>query len=107
MPGRPSTTSVIESPTGCTKQLISVAVSVVPAAELMRPAGMKPRSCASWNFASHCARRSSGSAVASARATRRRTSSTVRSCPLAYFSTRTSPEISCSGSGASALIFSL
>ena len=56
MPGLPSTTSVIESPTGCTKQLISVAVSEVPAAELMRPAGMKPRSCASANFASHCAR---------------------------------------------------
>ena len=54
---------MIESPTGCTKQLISVAVSVVPAAELMRPAGMKPRSCASWNFVSHCARLSSGSAM--------------------------------------------
>jgi hypothetical protein len=32
----------IESPTGCTKQLISVAASSVPAADWMRPAGMKP-----------------------------------------------------------------
>src|SRR4249920_954546 len=102
MPGLPSTTSVIESPTGCTKQLMSVAVSVVPAAELILPAGMKPCSCASRNFASHCARLSSASAIASARATRRRTSSTVRSEPLAYFSRSTSPEISCSGNGVAA-----
>jgi hypothetical protein len=47
MPGRPSTISEIESPTGCTKQLISVAQRSVPAAELMRPAGTKPFSCAS------------------------------------------------------------
>ncbi len=39
MPGRSSTASVMESPTGCTKQLMSVAASDVPAAELMRPAG--------------------------------------------------------------------
>jgi hypothetical protein len=97
MPGRWSSISVIESPTGCTKQLISVAVSWVPAAELMRPAGTKPRSCASRNFASQCARRSSASAWASAFATRRRTSPTVVSPPLAYFSISTSPEISCSG----------
>jgi len=30
MPGLPSMVSVIESPTGCTKQLMSVAVSEVP-----------------------------------------------------------------------------
>ncbi len=42
MPGRPSTDSETESPTGCTKQLISVARRSVPAAELMRPPGMKP-----------------------------------------------------------------
>jgi hypothetical protein len=65
---------VIESPTGCTKQLISVAVSWVPAAELMRPAGTKPRSCASRNFASQWARLSSASMAARARATRLRTS---------------------------------
>jgi hypothetical protein len=88
---------VTESPTGCTKQLISVAASVVPAALLMRPAGTKPFSCASRNLASQWARLSSDSMAASARATRRRTSATVCSSPLAYFSTRTSPEISCIG----------
>ena len=82
MPGLPSTTSVIESPTGCTKQLISVAVSDVPAAELMRPAGMKPRSCASRKRASQWARSASASAAASARATRARTSATVRLAAL-------------------------
>ena len=74
MPGLPSSGSAIESPTGCTKQLISVAESSVPAAELMRPAGMKPRSCASRKRASQCARCAGGSAAASARATRARTS---------------------------------
>ena len=34
MPGLPSTTSEIESPTGCTKQLISVALQSVPAADI-------------------------------------------------------------------------
>ncbi len=47
MPGLPSTTSEIESPTGCTKQLMSVACMGMPAAELMRPAGIKPASIAS------------------------------------------------------------
>jgi hypothetical protein len=42
MPGLPSTISEMESPTGCTKQLISVAWIWIPAAELMRPAGMNP-----------------------------------------------------------------
>ena len=57
MPGRPSTTSEIESPTGCTKQLISVACRFTPAAELMRPAGMKPSSCACRKRRSQWARR--------------------------------------------------
>jgi len=35
------------SPTGCTKQLISVAAMPVPAAELTRPPGMKPSTMAS------------------------------------------------------------
>jgi hypothetical protein len=97
MPGLPSTTSVMESPTGCTKQLMRVAVSEVPAAELMRPAGMKPRSCASRNLASHCRRDASGSAAASARATRARTSATEASPSLAYFSSSTSREMACAG----------
>jgi hypothetical protein len=99
MPGKPSSGIEIESPTGCTKQLISVAARPVPAAELMRPAGTKPRCCASRNLASHSARRASGSTAASARATRRRTSSTVRSSPFAYFSASTSALIGCAGSG--------
>jgi hypothetical protein len=52
----PSVTSVTESPTGWTKQLMSVAARSVPAAELIRPAGTKPCCCASRNFASQCAR---------------------------------------------------
>ena len=103
MPGLPSTNSVIESPTGCTKQLMSVAVSDVPAAELMRPAGMKPRSCASRNFASQWARFPSGSAAARARATRARTSAAEASPSLAYFSNSTSREMDCWGSVAAVL----
>jgi hypothetical protein len=34
------------SPTGCTKQLISVALRSVPAAELIRPPRMNPSPCA-------------------------------------------------------------
>ena len=97
MPGLPSTTSVMESPTPCTKQLISVAVSEVPAAESIRPAGMKPRSCASRNRASQWARFASGSTEASARATRARTSAAVASPPFAYFSRRTSWEMGWAG----------
>src|SRR5713101_6419824 len=97
MPGLPSTTSEIESPTGCTKQLMRVAWSWMPAAELMRPAGMKPSFCACRKRRSQCARRSSGSTWASARATRRRTSSTLASLPLAYFSSSVSREMSCGG----------
>ena len=98
MPGRPSTISVMESPTGCTKQLMRVAVRLVPAAELMRPAGMKPFSCASRNFASQKARRSSLSLPARALATRARTSRIDVSPSFAYFSTRTSVLISWAGS---------
>src|SRR6185295_3769355 len=96
MPGLPSTSSEIESPTGCTKQLMSVACRAMPAAELMRPAGMKPSSCACRKRRSQAARRSSGSTWARARATRRRTCSTVASLPLAYFSISVSRQISCS-----------
>src|SRR5438105_8844725 len=67
----------------------------VPHAELMRPAGMKPRSIAATKRASHCARRAGCSAAASPRATRRRTSATLASSPLAYFSRSTSTETSC------------
>src|SRR5260221_2372690 len=103
MPGLPSTSSEIESPTGCTKQLIRVACRATPAAELMRPAGMKPSSCACRKRRSQVARRSSGSAWARARATRRRTASTLASSPLAYFSSRVSRQIDCSATrGASA-----
>ncbi len=52
---------------------------------------------------SQCARLSSGSAWASARATRRRTSSMLVSLPLAYFSISVSREISCAGSSAAAI----
>src|SRR5262245_51734391 len=106
MPGRPSTTSEIESPTGCTKQLMSVACIWMPAAELMRPAGMKPASSVSANLRSHWARFSGVSTAARARATRARTSATVRSLPFAYFSSRASRQISCSGSD-SATVFAL
>src|SRR6185295_2301044 len=52
MPGLPSTVCETESPTGCTKQLMSVACKSVPAAEFTRPPGMKPRVCASKNACS-------------------------------------------------------
>ena len=97
MPGKPSSTWAMESPTGCTKQLISVAVSSVPAAELMRPAGTKPRCCTCRKRASHCARCAGASTEASARATRSRTASMEVSSPLAYFSSSTSWLIGCSG----------
>ena len=100
MPGLPSTTSEIESPTGCTKQLISVACRLTPAAELMRPAGMKPSSCASQEAplpvgalvlgldlgegARHAAAHLGDAALRS---------------PLAYFSSSVSRQISCSATG--------
>ncbi len=95
MLGRPSRRSDTESPTGCTKQLISVAWMPVPAAELMRPAGTKPFSCAHRKRAAQASRWSSASACASERATRSRTSVMLCSSPFAYFSSRTSVEISC------------
>src|SRR5271170_7320090 len=88
------------SPTGCTKQLIKVALSSVPAAELMRPPRMSPFCCARKNASSQRACRSGASTAANARATRRRTSSAVRSSPLAYFSSRTSAAMACGGSSA-------
>src|SRR3990172_2756140 len=97
MPGLPSTTSEIESPTGCTKQLIRVACSATPAAELMRPAGMKPSSSALRKRRSHFARSPSASTWARAFATGWRTWSTDDSSPLAYFSSSASRQISCTG----------
>jgi hypothetical protein len=90
MPGLLSTISEIESPTGCTKQLISVACIWMPAADMMRPAGMKPASIACMKRFSHTARLSSGSTAASAWAIRARTSPMLVSVPFAYFSSSTS-----------------
>jgi hypothetical protein len=77
---------------------MSVAESSVPAAELMRPAGTKPSRSACRKRVSQRARASGASAWASARATRRRTSSMLRSSPLAYFSSSTSSLIGCAAS---------
>src|SRR5581483_599892 len=79
MPGRPSHLPEIESPTGCTKQLMKVACSRVPAAELIRPAGTNPAVIAARNFFSQWTRFFAVSTRASARATRRCTSATDRS----------------------------
>ena len=102
MPGWPSSTCVMLSPTGCTKQLMSVAASPVPAADWMRPAGMKPCCSACRKRSSHSARCSGASASASARATRRFTSSGVVSSPLAYFSFSTSALMAWGGSARTA-----
>jgi hypothetical protein len=56
MLGLPPFDSDTESPTGCTKQLISVAWMPVPAAELMRPAGTKPFSSAQRKRAAQVSR---------------------------------------------------
>ena len=98
MPGLPSVRPLMASPTGCTKQLIRVAWSSVPAAELIRPPGIKPASMASKKRRSHIRRVFPYSLAAKARATRWRTSVTFFSFPLAYFSKRTSVEIPCSSS---------
>ena len=98
MPGWPSSSCAMESPTGCTKQLISVAARSVPAAEWMRPAGTNPDASACANRASQAARSAGASAAASARATRARTSATLRSSPLAYFSSSTSELMGCEAS---------
>ena len=100
MPGCPSSTCASESPTGCTKQLINVAESEVPAADMMRPAGTKPRRCASRNFKAQALRCSGASASAKACATRTRNSSGNDSPPLAYFSNKTSALIACGGKAA-------
>jgi hypothetical protein len=76
-----------------------VAASDVPAAECTRPAGTKPFSSACRKRASHAARSPAGSASASARATRRRTSAALFSSPLAYFSSSTSSLIAWAGKG--------
>ena len=107
MPGSPSSSCAMESPTGCTKQLISVAERSVPAADWMRPAGRKPPCNAPRNRASQCARFSGFSARARARATRRLTSATVRSSSLAYFSSSTSSLMDCGGKGLAAAVSGL
>ena len=84
----------MESPTGCTKQLMSVAARGVPAADWMRPAGRKP-CCSAHRKASRCWSRHSGSTSASALATRALTSSIDVSLSLQYFSRRTSRLIAC------------
>ncbi len=84
----------MESPTGCTKQLMSVAARGVPAADWMRPAGRKP-CCSAHRKASRCWSRRSGSTSASALATRALTSSIDVSLSLQYFSRRTSRLIAC------------
>src|SRR6266496_875999 len=78
------------SPTGCTKQLISVACSEVPAALMMRPAPIAPAFRLAWNCASHFSRSASASTEARARATRANRSSASVSPGLRYFSCRTS-----------------
>src|SRR5271154_2397415 len=97
MPGLPSRDSAIEAPTGWAEPLMRGAGRGVPAAELIRPAGMKPCCIASRKRFSHCARRASGSARANARATRARTWDASVSPPFAYFSSRTPREMACSG----------
>src|SRR5690606_529730 len=94
MPGLPASDSVIESPTGCTKQLMSVLCRSVPAALFTRPAGTKPCSIAHRNSSAYFLRCLGSSTCASAVATRLRTSRIVFSPFLAYFSTRTSVEMS-------------
>src|ERR1700722_14043690 len=93
---------LMASPTGCTKQLISVAEMSVPAAELTRPPGMKPATIASKKRCCQCSRSSGLSTAASPFATRRRTSSAVFSSAFAYFSSSTSRLIACSSSSVAA-----
>ena len=90
MPGRPSSTWAIESPTGCTKQLISVADRAVPAADWMRPAGMKPCSSASRKRGFPKGVLVGGFGLAKARALHTVHVPDGGSSPLAYFSASTS-----------------
>ena len=103
MLGLSATSSETLSPTGCTKQLISVARMSVPPAELMRPAGMKPRASAARNRACQRARSAGVSTAAIAVLTRWWMSSAEDSVPLAYFSSSTSVEMACGASAASIL----
>src|SRR6218665_2263926 len=58
MPGKPSSSwPCMQSPTGCTKQLINVAWMSVPAALMMRPAPIAPACRLARNRASHRLRR--------------------------------------------------
>ena len=104
IPGLSSTFSVMESPTGCTKQLISVLCRSVPAALLTRPAGMKPCCMAHKNSCEYFLRSLGSSTWARAVATRVRTWVTEDSSPLAYFSSSTSVEITCGSARAMAAL---
>jgi hypothetical protein len=100
MPGLPSTSSTIESPTGCTKQLISVAASGgagggVDAASRDEAVFLRPQETWLPSGARSSLLRWRRVRLGDAR----RTSCTLVSEPLAYFSMSTSVEISCSGSG--------
>src|SRR5665647_660279 len=88
----------MQSPTGWTKQLISVASSAVPAALMMRPAPIAPARRLAWNRACHLSRSPSASTEASARATRANRSSKSFSPGLRYFSCSTSRVIGCTAS---------
>ncbi len=87
----------MQSPTGCTKQLMSVAWMSVPAALMMRPAPMAPACRLARNRASYFSRRAGASTEARARATRLYRSSTLLSPGLRYFSRSTSRLMGCRG----------
>src|SRR6218665_2450571 len=71
MPGKPSSSwPCMQSPTGCTKQLINVAWMSVPAALMMRPAPIAPACRLARNRASYRLRRSGASPDAKGRGPR-------------------------------------
>ena len=96
MPGKPSSsTPWMQSPTGCTKQLMRVAWMSVPAALMMRPAPMAPACRLARNRVSYFSRSSGFSTLARACATRRNRSSAPVSPALRYFSVSTSRLMGC------------
>src|SRR6218665_2427504 len=101
MPGKPSSSwPCMQSPTGCTKQLINVAWMSVPAALMMRPAPIAPACRLARNRASYRLRSSGASTDAKARATRWESICAVVSPGLRYFSHSTSCLMGCKpGSG--------
>src|SRR6218665_2629004 len=96
MPGKPSSSwPCMQSPTGCTKQLINVAWMSVPAALMMRPAPIAPACRLARNRASYRLRSSGASTDAKARATRWESICAVVSPGLRYFSHSTSWLMGC------------